>query len=163
MNELLSSDDLAVSGWFMTSEPDCVCSLISSMIFETTAGCSSCSLSLAKKVHSTTSYWSRTVEVSPSWSLSPSSIFLSSRRIIFPDRVLGRSLTRNTFLGTAKRPITSPIYCFADEPSFFLSTTAWFLRQENTFRAWPVSWSSTPTTATSENAPGSSELTCQIT
>lgn len=89
-----------------------------------------------------------TVVMSPSWSSSPAKILRMMRRMILPDRVLGRSGTTNIAFGAAKGPIdlrTCRIKSFltwsvASVPS--LSAT-------NALTAWPVSSSLMPTTAAS--------------
>lgn len=92
--------------------------------------------------------------MSPNWSSSPAKIFRKMRRMIFPERVLGRSGTTKMAFGAANGPIdlrTCRIKSFLvwSEPSLpSLSAT-------NALTAWPVSSSFTPTTAASATASGS--------
>jgi hypothetical protein len=89
-----------------------------------------------------------TVVVSPSWSSSPARILRRMRRMIFPDRVLGRSGTTKMALGAANGPIdlrTCRIRSF-----FVWSESSWpSLSATNALTACPVSSSLTPTTAAS--------------
>lgn len=86
--------------------------------------------------------------MSPSWSSSPAKILRMMRRIILPDRVLGRSGTTNIAFGAAKGPIdlrtcrirSFLIWSLDSLPSF---------RATKALTAWPVSSSLIPTTAAS--------------
>jgi len=90
-----------------------------SMIFSTTDGSESCTRSVSPGgyyvitgvLHDAPSPpWARdetqrTVVVSPSWSSSPAKILRMIRRMILPDRVLGKSGTTKIALGAANGPI----------------------------------------------------------
>src|SRR6478672_1126469 len=98
---------------------------------------------------SSTTAGSRRVVVSPSW--WPSAMSRSSRRMILPERVLGRSLTMITALGRAILPIFSPIQSRSSAASWSLGS---YPDRSSTKQSgvWPVSGSGAAVAAASATA-----------
>jgi len=71
--------------------------------------------------------------------------------MIFPERVLGRSLTTYTLFGAAKGPIDLRTWRIRSLRSSGVSLNA-SLTATNALTAWPVSSSAVPTTAASATA-----------
>lgn len=95
-----------------------------------------------------TTLGSLSVDVSPKLSSSPLRILRRMRRMILPDRVLGRSSTMKMAFGAAKGPI-----CFRTcRMRSFLVCSPWStpsFNETNAFTACPVNSSLMPTTAAS--------------
>lgn len=92
-----------------------------------------------------------TVVISPNESSSPAKIFLKILRIIFPLRVLGRSVTMMIVFGAANGPMllrTCRMRSFFSWSVISLPS----LMETKALTAWPVSSSATPTTAASATA-----------
>jgi hypothetical protein len=89
-----------------------------------------------------------TVDVSPNWSSSPAKIFRMMRRIILPDRVLGRSGTMKIAFGAANGPIDLRTCSMRSFFTWSLDSVP-SLSATKAFTAWPVSSSLIPTTAAS--------------
>ena len=89
-----------------------------------------------------------TVEISPSESSSPARIFRRIRRMILPDRVLGKSSTMKTALGAANGPMDLRTWVMRSFRTWSLDSLP-SLRATNALTAWPVSSSLVPTTAAS--------------
>ena len=89
--------------------------------------------------------------ISPSWSSSPAKILRRIRRMIFPDRVLGRSGTGKMAFGAANGPIDLRTWRIKSFLIWSLTSLP-FLSDTKALTAWPVNSSATPTTAASATA-----------